>query len=107
MKYESILRGVLIALGIFVIVIILVFHYDDQEEREIISEKEALQTALLSKICMQGNVSGIRSHGYYNSNEQEWGFYLRYPDNYTKLESCDPICIVDGKTKRTSVDFRC
>ena len=107
MKYERYLRNVLIALGIFVIVIVLVFLYYDSQSKEIISEKEALQTALLSKICTQGNNTGIKSHGYYNSNEQEWGFYLRYPENYTRLESCDPICIVDGKTKRTSIDFGC
>jgi len=106
--YEKTLNKVLVGLALFVIFIVAIFliieYYESPPK---ISENEALQIALHSNLCNQGNTS-IVSGGFYNKKTMTWEFNINIEDDsYLTDENCDGICVVYTETGRAKIDLRC
>ncbi len=106
--YEKTLNKVLIGLAVFVVFIVAIFLFIEYyEEDPLISENEAFQIALHSKLCNQGNTS-IVNNGFYNSKKKVWEFNINLEgDSDLIRDNCDGICIVSTESKIAKLDLRC
>ena len=106
--YERTLNKVLIGLAIFVVFIVAIFLFIEYYNPvPPILENEALQIALHSKLCNQGNASVV-NNGFYNNKKNSWEFNINLEgDSDLIRDNCDGVCIVSSKSKIAKLDLRC
>jgi uncharacterized protein YpmB len=97
MNKESLLRIILILLGIFVIVIVFVFQSYNQEQK--ITKQEAFQIAINSQVCQNMNLT---STAYYDSKDNSWWIYTK-----NQTQECNMFCVIKSRTKRAIVSEKC